>query len=333
MSDRSDARNILVWHVHGSWLDAFVRGGHRYLVPTLPGRGPWGRGRMGRDWPPDAEEVGPHDLANADVDLVVAQNPGEVPLAARWLDRLPGRDVPLVYVEHNTPGGHAPTTRHPMADRDDLTLVHVTHFNRTMWDSGATRTRVIEHGVVDPGARHSGRLARSATMINDPVRRWRAVGTDLLPKLASAAPIDVFGMRTGELARRADIPPSVSSGGDLGRDELHDAVGERRVYLHTARWTSLGLSLIEAMLLGMPVVALASTEVAVSVPPEAGVAATDPDRMVSAVHRFVTDPEDAAETGRRARAFALSKFGLERFLHDWDVLIDETARRPLCARR
>ncbi|MFM1722454.1 glycosyltransferase [Rhodococcus sp. PAM 2766] len=333
MSDRSDARNILVWHVHGSWLDAFVRGGHRYLVPTLPGHGPWGRGRMGRDWPAEAVEVGPKDLEDADVDVVVAQNPGEIPLAARWLGRTPGRDVPLVYVEHNTPGGHAPTTRHPMADRDDLTLVHVTHFNRTMWDSGGTRTRVIEHGVVDPGARYSGRLTRSATMINDPVRRWRAVGTDLLPRLAAAAPIDVFGMRTGELAGRADIPPSVAGGGDLARADLHDAVGRRRVYVHTARWTSLGLSLIEAMLLGMPVVALASTEVAVSVPPEAGVAATDPDRMVAALRRFVDDPADAAETGRAARDFALTRFALSRFLLDWDALIDETARRPLCARR
>lgn len=34
-------------------------------------------------------------------------------------------------------------------------------------------------------------------------------------------------------------------------------MARRRVYLHTARWTSLGLSLLEAMHLGMPVVAVA----------------------------------------------------------------------------
>ncbi|QCQ91353.1 glycosyltransferase [Rhodococcus sp. SGAir0479] len=333
MSARGDARNILVWHVHGSWLDAFVRGGHRYLVPTLPGHGPWGRGRMGRDWPAEVVEVGPRELEDADVDVVVAQNPGEIPLATRWLGRTPGRDVPLVYVEHNTPGGHAPTSRHPMADRDDLTLVHVTHFNRVMWDTGRTRTRVVAHGVVDPGARYRGRLPRSATMINDPVRRWRAVGTDLLPLLASAAPIDVFGMRTGELAHRTDIPPLVTPCGDLPRDRLHDAVAERRLYLHTARWTSLGLSLVEAMLLAMPIVALASTEVAVSVPPEAGAVATDPARMVAAARDYMDDPEAAAEAGRRARTYALAHFALDRFLRDWDDVLDETARQPLLSRR
>lgn len=333
MSERSDARNILVWHVHGSWLDAFVRGGHRYLLPTLPGHGPWGRGRLGRDWPPEVVEVGPRDLEDADVDVVVAQNPGEISLAARWLGRTPGRDVPLVYVEHNTPGGHAPTSRHPMADRDDLTLVHVTHFNRVMWDAGSTRTRVVTHGVVDPGARYSGRLDRSATMINDPVRRWRAVGADLLPLLAAAAPVDVFGMRTADLARRPGVPALVAPGGDLSHDRLYDEVARRRVYLHTARWTSLGLSLIEAMLLAMPVVALASTEVAVSVPPEAGTVATDPERMVAAVRHYIHNPEAAAEAGRRARTFALAQFALDRFLGDWEDVFDATVRQPLFSRR
>ena len=54
--------------------------------------------------------------------------------------------------------------------------------------------------------------------------------------------------------------------GDLPQDRLHTEMARRRVYLHPVRWTSLGLSLIEAMMLGMPVVALATTEAAVDVP-------------------------------------------------------------------
>jgi glycosyltransferase involved in cell wall biosynthesis len=37
-------------------------------------------------------------------------------------------------------------------------------------------------------------------------------------------------------------------------------MARRRVYLHPVRWTSLGLSLIEAMHLGMPVAGLAARE-------------------------------------------------------------------------
>ena len=40
------------------------------------------------------------------------------------------------------------------------------------------------------------------------------------------------------------------------------------------RWTSLGLSLLEAMSLGMPVVVLGSTEAAEAVPGDAGIVST-----------------------------------------------------------
>src|SRR5215207_6675001 len=140
--------NVLVWHVHGSWTTAFVQGPHRYLLPTLPERGPWGGGRPAAwDWPASAVEVSPEELADADVDVVVLQRPEELELAERWLGRRPGRDVPAICVEHNTPKGDVPHTRHPMADRDDLLLTHVTHFNELFGDNGGTRTAVVEHGI------------------------------------------------------------------------------------------------------------------------------------------------------------------------------------------
>ena len=77
---------ILLWHVHGSWTTAFVQGRHQYLIPTLPGRGPDGRGRARTwDWPASAVEVTPDEAAEADVDVVVLQRPRELAaLAARW---------------------------------------------------------------------------------------------------------------------------------------------------------------------------------------------------------------------------------------------------------
>jgi hypothetical protein len=38
------------------------------------------------------------------------------------------------------------------------------------------------------------------------------------------------------------------------------------------------------------------------------------------------EPEEARERGRAARRFALERFGLHRFLDDWDVLLKEVAR-------
>jgi hypothetical protein len=290
--------NILVWHVHGSWTTAFVQGPHRYLIPTLPERGPWGGGRPAAwDWPASAVEVSPAELADTDVDVVVLQRPEEWELAERWLGRRPGRDVPALYVEHNAPREHAATSRHPVAERDDVLLVHVTHFNRLMWDAGSTRTAVIEHGVVDPGHRYTGELAAAAVVVNEPVRRGRITGTDLLAGFARAVPLDVFGMGTEGLAPDPDVRPQ----GDLPQARMHAAMARRRAYLHTPRWTSLGLSLIEAMHLGMPVVALATTEAHEAVPPGTGYCSTDPDRLALGLRELMAEPQARAAARRRGQ--------------------------------
>jgi glycosyltransferase involved in cell wall biosynthesis len=312
---------ILLWHVHGSWTTSFVQGAHDYLLPLTPGRDSDGLGRARTwDWPASVVEV-PHDrLRDTDVDLVVLQRPHELELVERWTGRRPGRDLPAVYVEHNTPGGEVPYTRHPLADQREIPVVHVTHFNRLFWDCGGAPTDVVEHGIVDPGHLYSGEWARAAVVVNDPVRRGRAVGTDLLPGLARTAALDVFGMRVHQLDDALGIPGDrLWTFEDLPQDQLHRELARRRVYVHTSRWTSLGLSLLEAMHLGMPVVALATTEAVAAVPSEAGVVTNRPDEMAAAVWRFIHDPSEAQRTGAAAREAALSRYGLGRFLTDWDA--------------
>jgi hypothetical protein len=311
---------ILLWHVHGAWTTSFVRGDHDYVVPVLPDRGPDGVGiARTYTWPADrVSELPPEALRDEDFDVVVLQRPHELEhLAEEWLGRRPGADLPAVYVEHNAPQGRIADMRHPAADREDLLLVHVTHFNALFWDAGSTPTRVVEHGVVDPGHRYSGELPRGAVVINEARRRARVTGTDLLDRFAQAAPLDVFGMDAASIGGIEDLP----------QEELHSEMARRRVYLHPIRWTSLGLSLLEAMHLGMPVVALGTTEVHEAVPPEAGVVSTKVDVLAEAIRRLVDDPDEAAERGRSARAVALERYGLERFLADWDDVLQEVTTR------
>jgi hypothetical protein len=304
---------VLLWHVHGSWTTGFVNGDHDYLVPVVADRGPDGRGRARTwDWPDSVVELTPVELAGADFDVVLLQRPHELhDLCERWTGRRPGRDVPAIYVEHNAPQGRIADMRHPAADHDDVLVCHVTHFNDLFWDCGTTATRVIEHGIVDPGYRYTGELERAAVVINEARRRGRVTGTDLLERLD--VPLDLFGLDAAAL------------GGieDLQQDRLHTEMARRRCYVHPIRWTSLGLSLIEAMHLGMPVVALATTEAIEAVPAVAGVVSTRVDVLAEAARDFLADPQAARDAGLAARARALERFGLERFLTDWDDLLAE----------
>ncbi|GAB3657984.1 glycosyltransferase family 1 protein [Glycomyces tarimensis] len=317
----ADRLRVLSWHVHGSWQNSFVQGGHDYLLPTLPERGPWGLGRAGRAWPRNAIEVQATQLRDTDVDVVVLQRPDEIELAERWLGRKPGVDVPAVYVEHNAPHEAAATTRHVLADREDITIVHVTDFNRLMWDCGAAPTTVIDHGVVDPGPRYTGELERAVAVINEPIRRGRAAGGDLLPEFCAAAPVDVFGIKAAQM--RIEAGPSrheLLGGPDLELDELHGAMARRRVYLHPARWTSLGLSLIEAMHLAMPVAVVASTAAA-TLPPEIGAVSAHLPTLVARVEALMEDRDLAVAAGAAAREYALANFGLGQYLARWDALL------------
>jgi len=303
---------ILFWHVHGSWTTSFVRGRHRYLVARLPDRGPDGLGRAATYcWPDAVEEIDPVRAAAAPVDVVLLQRELDLHLAPSWLGgRRPGRDIPAVYVEHNAPQGRIADMRHLLADRDDIPVVHVSHFNALFWDNGRAPSRVIEHGVVDPGHRATAELARGVVAINEAHRRGRVTGTDLLAPLSACAPLDLYGIDAPRLGGR-----------DVTQAELHHEMARRRVYVHPFRWTSLGLTLIEAMLLGLPVVALDTTAIGEAVPPEAGVVSNRLDVLAGAVGTFAHDVEQSLEVGANARRAALARYSLARFLDDWNDLL------------
>lgn len=319
---------VLLWHVHGSWTTSFVHGGHDYLVPVTPDRDADGLGRATTyDWPGGVREVPLQRLRDEDVDVVVLQRPRDLELVRTWLGREPGRELPAVYVEHNTPRGDVPLTRHPLADQDVIPLAHVTHFNALLWDSGRAPVEVVEHGVVDPGPLWTGELERAAVVVNEPVRRGRVTGSDLLAGFADAAPLDVFGMGLAGLHAAYGLDPDrVALHGDVPQRRMHAAMATRRAYVHPLRWTSLGLALIEAMHLGMPVLVLGTTEAAEAVPPGAGRVSLRPPELAAALRHFVHEPEAAAVAGKVARAAALERFGLGRFLQDWDRLLTEVTR-------
>ncbi len=251
--------------------------------------------------------------AAAKPDLVVLQRPHEYELVQAWLGLQPGIDIPAIYVEHNAPQGVVNAMRHPAAAWKGVRVVHVTNFNDLFWDCGEAPTSVIEHGIVDPGYRYTGEMPSCAVVINEPERRARVTGTDLLEKFESHVPIELFGMGAGARGGYENLP----------QQQLHGEIARRRVYLHPIRWTSLGLSLIEAMHLGMPVVALATTEIPEAVPDGTGIISTNVRALIESLERLLDEPDRCRTLGQNARAYARTRYGLERFQRDWDRLLEE----------
>jgi glycosyltransferase involved in cell wall biosynthesis len=271
----------------------------------------------------ERDRADPEQLPDTPVDAVVVQRPHEMLLAERWLGgRRLGTDVPVVWLEHNGPDGSVSNMRHPAADRRDVTVVHVTHTNALYWDTGNAHVVVIEHGVAKPAPAWTGIEPNVGVVVNEPVRRNRITGTDLLPRFGAVAPLHVFGMASNELVSHFDAPKWLQTFEDLPQATMHRELAQRRCYLHPFRWTSLGLSLIEAMAMGMPVVALATTDVPAALTRDCGAVSNDLRVLEDAITTFITDPELAAQAGAHSRRRAAERYGLERFLDDWNHLLE-----------
>ena len=301
---------ILIWHIHGSYLNTLARIDADWYLPVKAGR-PEGYGGRGPtfDLPAYVREVPAEQVRDLQLDLIIYQTPKNYFEDQFEILSAEQRKLPKIYLEHNTPKPNAVDTRHPIDDPDVL-LVHVTHYNRLMWDNGRTPTIVIEHSVaLDPSIRYSGHIERGITMINGMQKRPRIAGYDIFLQARQVVPLDAVGMETEAIGGLGDVPYR----------ELHRRVAEYRFLFSPIRYTSLPLAVIEAMTIGMPVVALATTELPTVI--ENGVTgyvSCDIDRLIYAMRFLLANPQEARQLGARARAVACERFSLDRFIRDWN---------------
>jgi hypothetical protein len=301
---------VLSWHVHGSYLFYLSHAACEFFLPVKPGRPEGYSGRSGHfPWPANVHEVAAEEVAALELDCVLFQS------RINWFEDQhellspAQRRLPRIYVEHDPPREHPVEQRHWVDDPDAL-LVHVTPFNALMWDSGRTPTRVIEHGVTVPDAiRYTGELERGITVVNNLSSRGRRVGADVFERVRAEVPLDLAGMGSAALGGLGDVP--------IGR--LHGLVARYRFLFNPIRYTRLGLAVCEAMALGVPVVALATTEYATVVENGvSGYADTDVDRLIEAMRALLADPAEARRLGEGARRRAQERFAIDRFVREWE---------------
>jgi hypothetical protein len=304
---------ILLWHVHGSYLNVLGRVDEDWYLPVKPGHPDGYSGRAGYDLPASVRDVPADRVRDLDLDLVIFQTPQNYREDQYEILSPAQRRLPQIYLEHNTPRPHPVDTPHPVDDPTVL-LVHVTHYNALMWDNGRTPTAVVEHSVaIDPTARYTGHLERGVTVVNGMQRRPRIAGYDLFLAAREAVPLDAAGMQTEEFGGL----------GDISYPLLHRRIADYRFLFSPMRYTSLPLAVIEAMTVGLPVVALATTEVPTVIRNgETGFISCRLDELIERMRFLLANSVEARRMGDRARRLAETRFGFDRFSRAWQAAFE-----------
>jgi len=317
--------NILIWHIHGSYLNTLARLEHNWYLPVKPARneGYGGRGPT-FDLPDYVREVPAEEVRNLNLDLIIFQSPKNYEEDQYEILTPAQRTLPKIYLEHNTPRPHPTDSKH-IVDDPNILLVHVTHFNRLMWDNGNTPTRVIEHSVaIDPNVRYKGDLEKGIVVINGMQRRPRITGYDIFQDVRRHIPLDAVGMMTEEFDGLGDVPYR----------HLHRLVTRYRFLFSPIRYTSLPLAVIEGLTIGMPIIALATTELPTVIENgKHGYISCHIDELVQHMQRLLRDPTEAQRLGQNARQLAQERFSLDRFRRDWNEAFLQAAELAPTPRR
>ncbi len=309
---------VLTWHVHGNYLWYLSTIPHELYLPVVTDSGGSNRGGRGSTFPfPDSViDVPADEVRELDLDVVLFQSHDN------WLrDQFcvlsdSQRSLPRVFIEHDPPRQSPTDTVHPVDD-PDVVIVHVTPFNQLMWDNGTNPTTVIEHGVITPpDVRYTGELERGIVVVNGLVQRGRRLGHDVFERVRGEIPLDLVGIDAERAGGLGEIPPPQLAGFEA----------RYRFFFNPIRYTSLGLAVCEAMMLGMPIVGLATTEMATVVDNGvSGYVDTDVGALVDTMRALLADPREARRLGEGARAVARERFAIERFTREWDELLRAVA--------
>jgi glycosyltransferase involved in cell wall biosynthesis len=140
------------------------------------------------------------------------------------------------------------------------------------------------------------------------------LGLDVFQYVRERVPVDLVGMGSEEIGGL----------GEVLHPQLPGFLKQYRFFFNPIRYTSLGLAVLEAMAIGLPIVGLATTEMAVVF--ENGITGwihTDVDYLISKMKMLLQDPVAAMHMGEAGRKKVTGHFSITRFVKDWENILNK----------
>jgi glycosyltransferase involved in cell wall biosynthesis len=309
---------IFSWHIHGSYLYYLSQANFTIYIPVNDKKsaGYIGRGSTFH-FGDNVIEVPVEEVKNILFDCILFQTPSNYLTDQYYLFNEEQRRLPKIYLEHDPPQSVPTDTPHVVND-PEVTLVHVTCFNKLMWDNGRTPAFVIDHGIYIPDVQYTGEFKKGVVVINNLKDRGRRLGSDIFEYVRQHVPLDLIGMDTEKIGGL----------GEILHPQLPEFISHYRFFFNPIRYTSLGLAVLEAMMTGVPVVGLATTEMTTVIENEkSGILHTDIEYLIERMKALLDNHDYARELGEAGKSVAMKRFNITRFIEDWESLLYRCVRQ------
>ncbi len=308
-SYQAERPKIFTWHIHGSYLYYLSQGDYDIYIPINKEKneGYYGRGST-FPFGKNVIEIDANEVKNMQFDCILFQTNKNYLVDQYEVLSEEQRKLPRIYLEHDPPAKHPTDTRHIINDPEIL-VVHVTHFNKLMWNNENCKVKVIDHGVTAPTVTYSGELQKGIVVINHLHQRGRKLGADIFEEVRKHVPLDLVGMGTKEYGGL----------GEVLHPQLPAFISRYRFLFNPIRYTSLGLAVLESMMAGIPFVGLATTEYVTVVNNEtSGFIHTDTGYLIEKMQELLENKTLAQAIGQQGKISAEKRFNIQRFVNDWN---------------
>jgi len=183
-----------------------------------------------------------------------------------------------------------------------------------MWQNDNCNVKVIDHGITLPQVNYSGELEKGIVVINHLHQRGRKLGADIFEKVSKEVPLDLVGMGTKEYGGL----------GEVLHPQLPSFISKYRFFFNPIRYTSLGLAVLESMMIGIPFVGLATTEYVTVVKNEySGYIHTNVNYLIEKMKALLTDKNLAVRLGEQGKKIAHERFNIQRFTKEWQETFEQ----------
>lgn len=311
---------IFTWHVHGSYLYYLSQGNFDLYIPINKEKseGYYGRGET-FPFGENVIEVNAADVKLLSFDCILFQTNKNYLYDQYELLSEDQRKLPRIYLEHDPPAKHPTDTKHIINDPEIL-VVHVTHFNQLMWHNENCVTKVIDHGITPTNIVYSGELEKGIVIVNHLHQRGRKLGADIFEKVKQHVPVDLIGMGTKEYGGL----------GEVLHPQLPSFISKYRFLFNPIRYTSLGLAVLESMMIGIPFVGLATTEYVTVIQNKiSGYIHTDVDFLIEKMKALLSDKPLAFQLGSAGKKYVEERFNIQRFAMEWEKTFEDIIQKKL----